>query len=256
MSNKDYYAILGVLPSIEPDALRAIYLALIKKYHPDRYNGEKHVGEKISKELNEAYGVLSDPALRAQYDQELKEAKGATSDFFRDEADESDQDLNAESLKSWRYITRYFPDAEKNRLALRQLSTSLASKFQMALIKKKSGSKHEIIFLEMRSEFMHRYFGSNAKIHQFVIIALARGRKDVANEVNNALAVFGSPEGSQKTEEFLQAVRRQKKYEYDDKKNHNRKSNSDIGIQTGYALGTMEILAICLFILIIGYIYR
>ena len=32
---KDYYAVFGVLPSIEQSALKAVYAALMKKYHPD-----------------------------------------------------------------------------------------------------------------------------------------------------------------------------------------------------------------------------
>jgi curved DNA-binding protein CbpA len=41
--SKDYYAVLGVLPTIELAAIRAVYLALLKKYHPnvhDATNGE------------------------------------------------------------------------------------------------------------------------------------------------------------------------------------------------------------------------
>ena len=35
MAEKDYYAILGVLSSIEQAALTAVYKALMKKYHPE-----------------------------------------------------------------------------------------------------------------------------------------------------------------------------------------------------------------------------
>ncbi|MFT7572358.1 MAG: curved DNA-binding protein CbpA, partial [Paracoccaceae bacterium] len=38
---EDYYAVLGVLPSIEQTALAAVYKALIRKYHPDVYSGDK-----------------------------------------------------------------------------------------------------------------------------------------------------------------------------------------------------------------------
>jgi molecular chaperone DnaJ len=63
-ASKDYYAVLGVLPSIEPAAIRAVYLALLKKYHPDVYKGTKEEAVKRTKEFNEAYDVLSDEKKR------------------------------------------------------------------------------------------------------------------------------------------------------------------------------------------------
>jgi curved DNA-binding protein CbpA len=41
---KDYYAILGVLPSVDDVVLAAVYRALLKKYHPDVFHGEKAHG--------------------------------------------------------------------------------------------------------------------------------------------------------------------------------------------------------------------
>ena len=54
-SEKDYYAALGVLPSIDDVALAAVYRALLKKYHPDVSGEPKAEAEKRSKEINEAY---------------------------------------------------------------------------------------------------------------------------------------------------------------------------------------------------------
>jgi curved DNA-binding protein CbpA len=66
--SKDYYAALGVLPSIEPAAIRAVYLALLKKYHPDVYNGASDEAIRRTKEFNEAYKVLGDEKRREKYD--------------------------------------------------------------------------------------------------------------------------------------------------------------------------------------------
>jgi curved DNA-binding protein len=63
-ASKDYYAVLGVLPSIEVTAIKAVYLALVKKYHPDVYSGEKAEAEQRTREINEAYGVLGDREAR------------------------------------------------------------------------------------------------------------------------------------------------------------------------------------------------
>lgn len=66
--NKDYYAILGVLPSVEDFVIRAAYRALAQRYHPDKLPDCRAAAEARMREINEAYAVLSDERLRAQYD--------------------------------------------------------------------------------------------------------------------------------------------------------------------------------------------
>ena len=64
---RDYYEVLGVDRSASDDDLKRAYRKLAKKYHPDINPGDKEAEEKF-KEATEAYGVLSDPDKRAQYD--------------------------------------------------------------------------------------------------------------------------------------------------------------------------------------------
>ncbi len=61
---KNYYAILGVLPSATLDEIRSAYRSRAKKYHPD------HFGKDSAPfiDVQEAYDVLGDPAHRASYD--------------------------------------------------------------------------------------------------------------------------------------------------------------------------------------------
>ena len=65
-TNKDYYTILGVLPSIEDVALAAASRALLKKYHPDVSNGRNQDG-KVA-DIIEAYRVLGSSDQRKAYD--------------------------------------------------------------------------------------------------------------------------------------------------------------------------------------------
>jgi len=63
---KDYYDILQVSPTAEPEVIDAAYRHLVRRYHPDVYTGGDAT-ERL-RELNEAHAVLSDPAKRALYD--------------------------------------------------------------------------------------------------------------------------------------------------------------------------------------------
>ena len=59
----DFYEVLQVHPSAEPEVIRAAYRILARKYHPD------HGGDpRRMMALNDAWDVLGDPARRAAYD--------------------------------------------------------------------------------------------------------------------------------------------------------------------------------------------
>ena len=65
---RDYYEVLGVDKGADDATIKSAYRKLAKKYHPDVNPGDKEA-EKKFKEATEAYGVLSDPDKRRQYDQ-------------------------------------------------------------------------------------------------------------------------------------------------------------------------------------------
>ncbi|MGI9538188.1 MAG: DnaJ domain-containing protein [Desulfocapsaceae bacterium] len=64
---KDYYMILGVTSESDDEQIRSQYRKLAMQYHPDR-NPEDSQAEEKFKEIAEAYGVLTDPQKRSQYD--------------------------------------------------------------------------------------------------------------------------------------------------------------------------------------------
>jgi len=64
---KDYYQILEVASDANEEQIRKSYRRLAMQYHPDRNPGKPEAEEKF-KEIAEAYGVLTDPVKRNQYD--------------------------------------------------------------------------------------------------------------------------------------------------------------------------------------------
>jgi molecular chaperone DnaJ len=67
MTNRDYYEILGVPRDASTEDIKIAFRKLARQFHPD-VSKEPDAEEKF-KEINEAYGVLSDPQKRARYDQ-------------------------------------------------------------------------------------------------------------------------------------------------------------------------------------------
>lgn len=66
-TKRDYYEILGVSKSSNPDEIKKAYRKVAMQFHPDRNPGD-HTAEEKFKEAAEAYEILSDPDKRAQYD--------------------------------------------------------------------------------------------------------------------------------------------------------------------------------------------
>ena len=66
MAKKDYYETLGVQRGASPEDLKSAFRKLAREYHPDV--SESANAEEQFKEINEAYGVLSDDDKRAAYD--------------------------------------------------------------------------------------------------------------------------------------------------------------------------------------------
>ena len=64
---KDYYAILGVDTTSTSEEIKRQYRKRAMQYHPDR-NPDNPEAEAKFKELAEAYGVLTDPVKKKQYD--------------------------------------------------------------------------------------------------------------------------------------------------------------------------------------------
>ncbi len=81
MAQKDYYKTLGVAKDASASEIKKAYRRLARKHHPDINPGDK-VSEEKFKQIQEAYGVLSDPEKRRTYDRfGTERASGQTGGF-------------------------------------------------------------------------------------------------------------------------------------------------------------------------------
>ncbi len=67
MAKSDYYDVLGVARDADGSAIKNAFRKLAMKYHPDKNPNDPSAEGKF-KEINEAYGILSDEDKRALYD--------------------------------------------------------------------------------------------------------------------------------------------------------------------------------------------
>lgn len=69
----DHYRTLNVAPDAEAEVVRAAYLALMRKHHPDRAGDDPGVQGR-AQEISAAFAVLGDPHRRAAYDRQRRVA--------------------------------------------------------------------------------------------------------------------------------------------------------------------------------------
>ena len=62
----DHYRTLGIASTADEAVIRAVYVALMKRFHPDL--SRSAADHARAQAINEAYAVLSDPERRAAYD--------------------------------------------------------------------------------------------------------------------------------------------------------------------------------------------
>lgn len=76
MPDRTLYQVLGVSRNATPEQIREAWRQQLKVWHPDR---TRHPAAELhSRELNEAYEVLSNPSRRAEYDLTLKAESART----------------------------------------------------------------------------------------------------------------------------------------------------------------------------------
>lgn len=189
--SRDYYAILGVLHSAEDVVIRAAYRALALRYHPDQWRGDPSTSERLMRDLNAAYEVLSDPQKRREYDRRRKKSDFDTYEADNENAKAAFTSAEEDQHDAWELATEYFPDLNQITNRLRVTSVRLAFAFRATLLETKEfEGRHEMAHA-LEVGFLRTYFGKNEATLNFARELIASGRRDVAKELNRAVTVLG-----------------------------------------------------------------
>ncbi len=107
---KDYYELLEVSKNASEDTIKKVFRMLIKKNHPDLFEGKARTkAEEKVKLLNEAYAVLSDKEKREKYNIQLEESnRNATIETLIQE----NEYLKSVIEEKNNFIKEYFEDME------------------------------------------------------------------------------------------------------------------------------------------------
>ena len=176
---------------VEDIVIRAAYKALSQRYHPDKFKGSAVEADAKMKEINIAYGILSDKDKRKAYDEELK-ASGKDKEFSEEQSQPDFEEHYSGEIDDWKYVLEYHPEIEKYFNDLKKINEGIAFAFRETLLESKNFKNSEQVFSAIREKFIARYFGDNVIVRHIVDYCLENERRDILKEVNKAVRIFGS----------------------------------------------------------------
>ncbi len=107
----NYYDILGISNTATNSEIKKAYKTLVKKYHPDVFEGDKSVADSKIKQLNEAYEVLSNADERAKYDESLlavsNESTTSSNNYSNSQTTDYDVYKKYDDLYKYDYYKKY-----------------------------------------------------------------------------------------------------------------------------------------------------
>jgi hypothetical protein len=189
-ASKDYYAILGVLPTAEDIVVRAAYKALAQRYHPDRCDGSKEEANRRMAEINEAYEVLSNVSSRKEYDNSRGTNTQSGDSYFGENSGDTPPAFDPLE-RDWRVAVQYYPDLAEIDKKLSRISWRLAYSFRAHLLEVRAFDRRAQVAETLEQKFLETYFGTDHDILQFARTLINRGHKAAAKALNEAVRVLG-----------------------------------------------------------------
>lgn len=193
MTKDDLYTLLGVLPSAEDVVVRAAYKALAQRYHPDRWAGSPEDAHRRMSAINEAFRVLGDHSLRAEYDNARKQTTERQS--FDDGSDQNADAFGAalaELEERWSIACSIYPDLRDIRSQLSKISTPLAFAYVTSILEFKSYLKRGEVAASLEREFLERYFGTEPRVLAYARHLILDGERNAARALNSFVDVLGN----------------------------------------------------------------
>lgn len=178
-TRRTLYSVLGVAPEAPDAVIKAAYRALAKQYHPDS-SGSEQSSEFL--ELQSAYEILSDPNLRAAYDQQigLQEDEDRFQDASEDETAPIDPD------ETWALRRELHPNIDSIYSNLARYSLPLANHFRLGVIDGDFGNDPELYADGLEAAYFNKYFGSDPRVQALARSLLVRNLREAAKELNIA----------------------------------------------------------------------
>jgi curved DNA-binding protein CbpA len=187
VNEPDHYQILGLVPNVEPEVIRAAYRALVAIYHPDR-NRDVQASEKI-RQINSAYEVISDTQKRKEYDTyRADRARNATSVDFENERPFTTSPID----KAWSVATEFYNYIDAEARDLEKISWRLSFAYKLKLLEGKHYEDSPKIARKLKAEYLSRYFGKHKDVQAYAEQLIKAGRKDAALYLNEIVNVMGS----------------------------------------------------------------
>jgi curved DNA-binding protein CbpA len=187
--DKDYYAVLGVLPAAEDVVIRAAYRALAQRYHPDRCGGPQPNAHIRMSELNEACAVLSDAEQRTAYDRRRRAATHAGAAPLGS-AEEGDPPGGDPLEQDWRVALKHFPDLAMHEDRLSQFSRRLSKAFRAFVLDTGQFEQRELLAGLMEGCFLAAYFGEDERVLGFARRLILAKQRKAALALNEAVRVL------------------------------------------------------------------
>lgn len=115
---RNYYKILAVDPSADAAEIKEAYKKLVKRWHPD-LNDNSIESRQMMKDINEAYEVLSNETMRAEYNRLVfgsayaRQAQSRTHSF-KEPSEEQKARVRKNYENRYKDAGSYYSNFEKN----------------------------------------------------------------------------------------------------------------------------------------------